>query len=331
MERVLVAGETLVDLFPVGPGGLAECDGFQHRPGGAPANVTVGLARLGTRTTFWTRLCGDAFGDYLGDALEREGVADRLVRRIPGANTTLAVVTPSADANDADDADTDADPEFAFYGDSAGTFGFETGVVTDSKLAETCWIHVGGVALTHPDGARAMVDLVERAQAADCTVSFDPNFRPDRLTDVDRTREDVQRVLAHCDVVCSSRAECAWLDGVDATGADEGARALLDQGPHTAFVTDGADGAAVHASEAAPWGSTSASHAGFEVDTVDPTGAGDAFTAAVTHRLAEEPATGDLESVLTFASAAGACAVQDRGAMAGLPTAEGVEAVLESR
>jgi fructokinase len=320
MERVLVAGETLVDLFPAAGGDLAHCEGFNHRPGGAPANVAVGLERLGTHPAFWTRLGGDAFGDFLGDVLESEGLPDRLVRRIPAANTTLAVVTPGGDS----------DPEFDFYGDSAGSLAFETGVVSDAELADAAWVHVGGVALTHSEGARATVDLVERAESANCVVSFDPNVRPDRLDDVERTREDVEAVLATCDVICCSRAECAWLDGSDAPSADGGARELIDRGPHTAFVTDGADGAAVVASEDAPWGAARAAHDGFDVDAVDPTGAGDAFTAAVIHRLAGDGEADDLDSVLAFAGAAGAMAVQERGAMAGLPIETDIEEFLKS-
>jgi fructokinase len=322
MERVLVAGETLVDFLPVGGEDLADCDGFRHRPGGAPANVAVGLSHLGTRPAFWTRLCEDAFGEYLGDRLEAAGLPDRFLQQIPHANTTLAMVTPSAAR----------DPEFAFYGDSEGSFGFEAGVVTDADLDETAWVHVGGVALTHPEGARATVDLVDRAASAGCIVSLDPNLRPDRLTDgVGRIREDLQAILSQSDVVCCSRSECAWLDGIEAASAGAGARELLHRGPHTAFVTDGEDGAALRASESAPWGSASASHAAFDVDVVDPTGAGDAFTAAVIDRLSRNRDGEDIEGLLAFASAAGAVAVRQRGAMAGLPTESAVRAFLDAQ
>jgi fructokinase len=64
------------------------------------------------------------------------------------------------------------------------------------------------------------------------------------------------------------------------------------------------------------------------VEAVDPTGAGDAFTAAVIHRLAGG-ADVNLDAVLAFASAAGASAVQERGAMAGLPSEADVEAFLK--
>lgn len=41
MEKIWVLGDAVVDLLPDGEGKLLQC------PGGAPANVAVGIARLG--------------------------------------------------------------------------------------------------------------------------------------------------------------------------------------------------------------------------------------------------------------------------------------------
>jgi len=93
MTDILVAGETLVDLLPGAGETLHDVDGFTHRPGGAPANVAVGLTRLGSPPAFWTRLGDDPFGDFLRETLDEEGVPDALSQRVAG-NTTLAVVSP---------------------------------------------------------------------------------------------------------------------------------------------------------------------------------------------------------------------------------------------
>jgi len=93
MTDILVAGETLVDLLPGRGETLHDVDGFTHRPGGAPANVAVGLTRLGSPPAFWTRLGDDPLGDFLRETLDEEGVPDALSQRVAG-NTTLAVVSP---------------------------------------------------------------------------------------------------------------------------------------------------------------------------------------------------------------------------------------------
>ncbi|MBT1630167.1 aminoimidazole riboside kinase, partial [Klebsiella pneumoniae] len=56
MEMIWVLGDAVVDLLPAGEGSLLQC------PGGAPANVAVGAARLGGRSAFIGRVGDDPFG-----------------------------------------------------------------------------------------------------------------------------------------------------------------------------------------------------------------------------------------------------------------------------
>ena len=72
---VLCLGEALVDLLPDRRGRLRDCDAFVVHSGGAPANVAVGLARLGRRTGFCGVLGDDEFGRLLERKLSAEGIA----------------------------------------------------------------------------------------------------------------------------------------------------------------------------------------------------------------------------------------------------------------
>lgn len=56
METIWVLGDAVVDLLPDGEGKLLQC------PGGAPANVAVGVARLGGRSAFIGRVGDDSSG-----------------------------------------------------------------------------------------------------------------------------------------------------------------------------------------------------------------------------------------------------------------------------
>ncbi|EMA59328.1 carbohydrate kinase family protein [Halorubrum lipolyticum] len=328
MTDILVAGETLVDLLPGEGETLRDVDGFTHRPGGAPANVAVGLSRLGTPPAFWTRLGDDPFGDFLREALDEEGVPDALSRRV-GGNTTLAVVSPpGVDGR-----------RFRFYGSRDVTFGFEPDAVPVDALASASWVHVGGVALTHPTGRAAMRKLAAAADERGCTVSFDVNYRPDLVPEGERDAvvEAIRDILGDTDVAFASDEDVA-ATGISSHEGEELARDLLELGPHTAVVTLGSAGAVAASMDAAPWGETTARHGGFAVEAVDATGAGDAFTSGLIRRLASETgdATGsgdasDLGDALAFANATAALSVQDRGGMTALPDREAVEAFLAER
>ncbi|QRV15407.1 carbohydrate kinase [Haloterrigena salifodinae] len=336
---VLVAGETLIDFLPERPGPLEDVPGFDRRPGGAPANVAVGLARLEAPPLFWTRVGADPFGRYLETVLEDADLPDRFVERDPDAKTTLAFVTH----------DETGDREFTFYREDTADTRLKPGRIDDATLENLEWVHAGGVTLASEPARTATVDLLERAADAGCTTSFDPNFRPELWPDPEAFARIGRKALAHVDVCKATVGELERLgyagDGaVDAPDAESKpeaiARAVLEdgapgEGPHTVFVTRGGEGAVAAASERAPWpdepASTEsnarvASHPGFDVDVVDTTGAGDAFVAGVIAALRDGRS---LEAALRFAGAVAATATTDAGAMAALPTRGAVEALLE--
>lgn len=315
-QRVLVAGEMLIDFIPDEAGGLEEVESFSRRAGGAPANVAVGLARLEETPWFWTRVGGDQFGDLLVDTLASNGVPTRFVERDSSAKTSLAFVAH----------DEAGSPEFSFYRDCTADTRLQSGTVPDSVLTGVEWVCVGGVPFSTEPSRTAMFELIERAQEENCTVVFDPNARPELWTNFEYT-DSLKQILADVDVVKTTPGDVRDA-GVDVEQLEGLAAELLDLGPHTVFVTEGSDGSHAFSRSDAPWGRQSAFHTGYEPDVVDTTGAGDAFTAAVLAALADGQR--DFTRVLEFANAVAAAATTAKGAMTALPNRGEVEQFRES-
>ena len=317
-RRVLVAGETLVDFLPATPGPLATVESFTRRPGGAPANVAVGLARLDETPWFWTRVGSDPFGDLLARTLGDEGLPARFVERDPDARTSLAFVAH----------DEDAERAFTFYRDRTADTRMEVGRIPDGLLEAVEWVVAGGVALASSPSREATLDLLERAAAADATVAFDPNFRPELWADGE-FESTVGRALGHAEVLKATAGELRAL-GFEGADSSALARAVLDAdaGPHTVLTTLGGAGARGVATEAAPWGPVTATHPGYPVEPTDTTGAGDAFLAGAVAAFAEGETA--LPGVLAFANAVAAVTTTAPGAMTALPTREAVQAFRES-
>lgn len=306
---ILVAGETLIDFLPDRPGSLREVETFTRRPGGAPANVAVGLATLGKTPWFWTRVGNDPFGDDLVETLADYGLPDDLVERDPVAKTTLAFVSH----------DEHADREFSFYRDGTADTRMEPGAVDDEVLERVSWVHLGGVTLASEPSRAATLDLAARASEHDCTVSFDPNARPELWDDREEFEALVGEILPHVDVLKATPEDLAEA-GIEGEGVDL-AYAACDRGPHTTLLTLGGEGALATATEKAPW-SGEATHPGYRVDPVDTTGAGDAFTAGAIAALSD----GDsLDAALAFANAVAATTTTAEGAMTALPGRKRVE------
>ncbi len=110
MADVVCLGEILVDLVPAASGAsLANADTLVKAAGGAPANVAVGLARLGIASAFMGSVGADGFGRFLADTLAVEGVDVSGLRVSATAPTALAAVSLAADG----------ERDFIFYGTPA--------------------------------------------------------------------------------------------------------------------------------------------------------------------------------------------------------------------
>jgi fructokinase len=252
MDDVLVVGEALVDIVER-PGAPT----VEH-PGGSPANVALGLARLGRRANLLTRIGDDPRGRVVRAHLEASGV-----RLVPGSVTGERTSTATAHL----------DPS------GAATYDFDL----DWRLPEgpspepgAC-IHTGSIAAFLPPGGDAVLALVEKA-AGRATISYDPNARPRLMGDPATARQRVETLVRHADVVKVSDEDLAWLaPGEDLVAV---AASWLAGGPAVVIVTLGAEGAiglctAGRVDVPAP-----------AIGVVDTVGAGDSFMAGLLDQLA---------------------------------------------
>jgi len=227
--RILVAGETLIDFIPDTVGPLSGVETFHRRAGGAPANVAVGLARLGETPGLCTTLSTDPFGEFLADRLTNEGIPETHLTRVDNP-TALAFVSHGSDA----------DREFSFHRERTADTVLQTDVVEPAALSAADWLVVGGVALSAEPARSAVFELVDRAREAGCRIGFDPNTRPELWAEDADLSLTLERMLLRTDLLKATRedfAPTALLDA-DAGFTDQ----LLDMGPDTVLETAGSEG-----------------------------------------------------------------------------------------
>jgi fructokinase len=86
-------GELLIDFVATERGvSVGAAPGFHKAPGGAPANVAAGLAKLGVSTGFMGQVGDDFFGHFLAQTLAEGGVNIEGLRFSEEAMTMLAFV-----------------------------------------------------------------------------------------------------------------------------------------------------------------------------------------------------------------------------------------------
>ena len=95
---VTCLGEALIDFVATTPDvTVGEAEGFVKAPGGAPANVAVGVARLGGNVAFLGKVGEDPFGRFLEKTFSDAGVDTGGMRFSPEHRTSLAFVSRQKD------------------------------------------------------------------------------------------------------------------------------------------------------------------------------------------------------------------------------------------
>jgi fructokinase len=310
LNAVVCLGEALVDFVAdVADVSLIECPGFRKAPGGAPANVAVGLARLGVPAAFLGKVGDDPFGHFLEQTFSGAGVDTRHMRFDTEARTGLAFVSLRANG----------ERDFLFYRNPSADMLYRADEIPDEALAGCRVFHFGSLSLIQEPSRGATLDAARRAREAGALISYDPNLRPPLWPDLDTARREILAALPLADVVKVSEEEAAFLGAslfqghvrlVAATRGEGGCSLRLRDGPAVEVP-------------------------GYRVAVVDTTGAGDGFTAGMLAGLLDrggldglEPV--DLERLGRCANAVGALTCRTRGAIPALPNRAEVEALLRS-
>jgi fructokinase len=314
-NEILVAGECLIDFLPVDESQSDSPEVFQRRAGGAPANVAVALSKIGNAPLFWTSVGDDSFGNYLRSVLEQASIPSQFVIRRTNKSTGIAIVDDSVKGG------------FELYLSKTATTDFRIDDIPESIFAELEWLHLGGVLLSREPARSAMFELVDRAKESDCIVSFDPNTRPSIWPSAGECIAILERILETVDVVVGHIHDFP-VEGFP-NKASALTEELLSRGSSAVAITKGADGAEMMTTADSPWGEFHSEHPGYEVDTVDTTGAGDAFTAAFIHFLRDDDTP--TSEVLSIANASGAITTTKTGAIAAIPDKETITAWLQTR
>ncbi len=308
--QVLAIGEILVDFIVAdGATTLESAESFIARSGGAPANAAVALARLGLASAFCGVIGADQFGSRLQADLAAESVDTSRLRQSGEDATTLAFAwkDPGGDGHFWLLRGADARLSVA-DADAAGVAGLGALVV-------------GSVALSAQPARSAIERAVELARSAGVPVVFDVNLRPTLWADLASARPACEALARRSTLVKLSLDDASGLFGPQ-VGPHAAIEAIQSLGPSAVVLTDGERGC---------WFSSGESVAfvpAFRVEAVEPTGAGDAFTAAIIARsLASAWAPLTVEDV-RYASAAGALATTRPGAWDGLPHRAALDAFL---
>jgi fructokinase len=324
MSQVLCLGEVLVDRIATEVGvSFDQVKSWTDYPGGAPANVACGLAKLGTSSGFIGCVGQDEVGTNLVRLLQTTGVDTSGVQVHPTAATRQVYVTRLANgdrtfAKFSSSGASDIEPVFA---DTL----LQADKLPEALFAEANFLVLGTLCLADPITAQAVQRALHLAENYYMRVVVDINWRPMFWRDETVAPNQIRNLLGHTDFLKVSAEEAEWL--FQTTNPLE----IVEHLSHLegAIVTNGEFGCRYYLGE------HQGEHPAFKVQAQDTTGAGDSFLAGFTHQLCQYPLSQlndpDLVAqIIAYASAVGAITTTGMGAIAPQPTDAQVKAFLAS-
>lgn len=266
--KILCIGEALIDMICTDTGmPLSEGEHFLKKPGGAPTNVAAAIAALGGEVDLAAKVGNDPFGQQLVNVMQGFGVNTEWMLMDGQRFTTFAFVSLLKDG----------ERDFVFNRGADGWLSEED--VAQISLPDYSIVHFGSATGFLPGPLQqAYKSLLQKALAAGCFVSFDPNYR--HLLFPNNTQSFIDQswhFLQHCHFFKVSDQEAMLL--TQTTDVQTAAQQLAQRSKATFAITLGKEGTMlVH-------GGTASIVPSVPVKAIDSTGAGDAFVGAVLYQL----------------------------------------------
>ncbi|HEM6742190.1 TPA: sugar kinase [Citrobacter farmeri] len=302
---VITIGEAMAMFVATQTGDLAEVEQFIKRVAGAELNVATGLARLGLKVGWVSRVGNDSFGRFVLNSLKKEGIDAQGVTLDERYATGFQLKSKVENGTD---------PIVEYFRNGSAASHLSVADYNEAYFSAARHLHLSGVAAALSASSYELLAHTARTMKAQGkTLSFDPNLRPVLWKSEAEMVEKLNRLAFQADWVLPGLREGMILTGQQ---TPEGiADFYLRHGVKAVVLKTGADGA---------WYKTADGEKGsvapVKVDNVvDTVGAGDGFAVGVISALLEGRT---LHQAVTRGNKIGALAIQVQGDSEGLPTRE---------
>lgn len=305
---VVTIGESMVVFTPTSDGFMRNASHFTKKIGGAESNVAVGLARLGHRAGWISKLGDDEFGKAILAFLKGENVDVSQVTFDQEAPTGIYFKEPRRQNS----------TRVYYYRRGSAASKLTANDLNNEYLSKAKYVHITGITPALSESCRETVfEIIRLAKQNGSIIVFDPNLRT-KLWDEQTARDTLLRLASEADIVLPGIAEGEFLFGEN--DPHKLGKLFLDHGASTVVMKVGAEGAYYFTNN------ESVLISGFPVkQVVDPVGAGDGFAAGFLSGLIDGL---DLGKAVERANAVGALVTMVNGDVDGLPERDEVEQLL---
>jgi fructokinase len=313
-SAIICMGELLIDFFCTDVDiDLVEGKNFEKQAGGAPANVSATIVKLGGNALFCGKVGNDPFGLFLKKTLDDLLVDTSMLVLDEHHPTTLAFVSLKANG----------ERDFVFNRGADAYLSAEE--IDKEKLKAANILHFGSAtALLSDPFQSTYLNAMKSGKEVGKFISFDPNYREDLWKGRGSDFVDLaKKGIAIADFVKVSDDELKIISGMNEVNT--GVAALHQMGAKVVAVTLGKEGTFISD------GQKQETVPSINVDSIDSTGAGDAFVGATLFQLAQEENLKKviedfehLKKIISLSNKVGAMVCTKVGAISAIPNIEEV-------
>jgi len=283
---------------------------FTKYVGGSPANIAIGMARLGLRTAFVGKVADDQMGRFIAGYLEQCGIeTSGVTTDRTGAVTGLAfteIKSPS-------------ECSILMYRDNVADLKLRPEEVPEELIAGAKMLLVSGTALAASPSREAVFLAIDYARKHGVAIAFDLDYRPYTWTSDAETAVYYNLVAEKCDIIVGTREEFDMMERFERNPErlDEiTAAKWFNYAAKIVVIKHGKEGSIAYTKDGASHRAVS-----YPAKVVKTFGAGDSYAAGFLYGLMQG---WDIARCMSFGSAAACIVISSHSCSDAMPGVEQV-------
>ncbi|RAK16871.1 5-dehydro-2-deoxygluconokinase [Anoxybacillus vitaminiphilus] len=286
---------------------------FTKYVGGSPANITIGMSRLGMKTGFIGRVADDQMGRFIINYLKENRIdTSSVITDKSGSVTGLAFTEIKSPT----------DCSILMYRDNVADLKLEPKDVKEEYIKQAKAILISGTALAKSPSREAVFLALDYARKHGTVVFFDLDYRPYTWNSREETAIYYHLAAEKCDVIIGTREEFDIMEQFeDHRGDDEKtAKKWFDYQAKIIVIKHGKDGSIAYTKEGEVFKGTI-----FPANVIKTFGAGDSYAAAFIYGLMQG---WDISKSMEYGAAAASIVISSHSSSDAMPTLEQIESYI---
>ncbi len=312
---LILMGRVAIDFNPVDYfKTLAESQTYKKYVGGSPANIAVGMARLGKKIGFIARVSDDRFGDFVIDYFEKEGIDTSAIKRAENGEklglTFTEILSPK-------------ESSILMYRNMAADLALKPEDVCQEYIARGKALLISGTALCESPSREACLKALQFAKNTDTPVIFDIDYRPYNWKNKDEIAVYYSIVARDSAIILGSKEEYELTQSLIKPGLSDEETAALWENAKIVIIKHGKKGSTAYTKDGQSY-----SVKPFPVKALKSFGGGDGYASAFLYAIMEGY---EMHEALELGSASASMLVSSHGCSEDMPSVGAIKEFIREK